>query len=389
MKLGQYKQIKAGANISRLNTTTKSGLLIGVAAVVITIYGLWQADKPAYLLAGGMAGIVCYLAFRLNHVQHQLADSQEQKYIIERQLANSRQAETDLRSTISAFANELNLNISQQFTANFQQTNSVEQITDFVRELAQTAQGINQKTDEMEQISNNILATTAEMKAIAGKVLVFGEEGALAVERTIAGNQGVQATYNELTALLAELFRQQAQINSLVGVIDSISDETRLLAFNAAIEAAGVGEHGERFGVVAAEIRSLAGRVNRSSAEVHQVLAELDERLQKVQTVLAKGQHETSQALDMAEKSGEVMVELAVSITHNYDHSEKIELVIRQVREQMSEISLATAQQSSSSAQVLDALQELGNVVGQNTTVSTQVSTTVRNLEKLWEVTLV
>jgi methyl-accepting chemotaxis protein len=81
-----------------------------------------------------------------------------------------------------------------------------------------------------------------------------------AVDASIQAMERIRSRVQDVSSRVLSLGERSQQIGEIIDLIDDISDETHLLALNAAIEAAGAGEYGRRFAVVAAEVKSLANR---------------------------------------------------------------------------------------------------------------------------------
>ena len=113
----------------------------------------------------------------------------------------------------------------------------------------------------------NSVAKVAEATAQATKTV---EETA---QNTIRGMQAIKEQVEKNSERVAHLGGKIAQIGNVVKIIDTIADQTKLIAFNASIEAAGAGEAGGRFAVVATEVRRLANTVVEALAEIRALVA--------------------------------------------------------------------------------------------------------------------
>ncbi|KFL43725.1 hypothetical protein CH76_05270 [Lysinibacillus sp. BF-4] len=182
-------------------------------------------------------------------------------------------------------------------------------------------------------------ATTAEQTTEVGHKLVLSTEQQM---------RKIDGIITELSGDISTVNDYATQINEIVTVITSISEQTNLLALNAAIEAARAGEHGKGFAVVADEVRKLAEQTNRSTIEVQDIVNAI--------------QRESTRSVDsMHRTSGEVAkgLDMFMQTEHNFL---EVKRFIEEINDQLEAV-LANAQKiAASSDSVVDDMEEVARI---------------------------
>jgi|TARA_R110000851_G_scaffold14121_2_gene47869 methyl-accepting chemotaxis protein len=121
-----------------------------------------------------------------------------------------------------------------------------------------------------------------------------------------------------------QLSRDATQINAAVTTIESISKQTNLLALNAAIEAARAGEQGRGFAVVADEVRTLAGRTQKATVEIQNMIEDLQQGSKKLTSITNVIVEEADQGSTSIKAVGDDITHMAQSINAVFDMSSQI-----------------------------------------------------------------
>jgi len=149
----------------------------------------------------------------------------------------------------------------------------------------QTSTGIHQQQSETEQVATAMNEMTATVQEVAHSAARAADAAHKADEEASSGKQVVTRTIDvidnlaneveEAANVIHQLEQDSEQIGTVLDVIRGIAEQTNLLALNAAIEAARAGEQGRGFAVVADEVRTLASRTQKSTAEIQGMIERL------------------------------------------------------------------------------------------------------------------
>jgi len=216
-----------------------------------------------------------------------------------------------------------------------QQAAAVVEITATMEELARTA--------------GQIATNAASQAELATRAEEAGNDGAGAVEASVSGVESVRMRMETIAERADSLGRRSREIYRVLELINEIAQETHILSLNAAIEASAAGEHGERFSVVAEEVRRLAERSRESVDSVRSLLEEFTEAIRSVVVATEEGSKEADQVLDLSRSTAGSIEQLSDALS---DTSRKSR-----------EISLATQEQQTASDQVVLTLKEVSEVI--------------------------
>jgi len=253
---------------------------------------------------------------------------------------HSRRLELMIRSisetieTLSATTSEISEVVSQQAAGATEQAVAVQEAASTSKEIAVTAGKIAQSSEEVSKIAEE----TSE----------FSKKGKEFMEKVMEGMELVKDRVTNVSQHILELGEQSQQIGSLINIINEISEQTNLLALNAAIEAAGAGEAGRRFSVVAGEVRRLAGR----TIEATQMVREMVETIQNL----------TNQVVMLSEDQLKTVDHGVAQVREMGNYFDQILERVDLTTQAVMEIRLSTQQQSSASEQMATTLTEIAKV---------------------------
>ncbi|WP_206667003.1 methyl-accepting chemotaxis protein [Stutzerimonas nosocomialis] len=209
----------------------------------------------------------------------------------------------------------------------------VERIHGSIREVASATSQVNEvalrvvsasnaslhNSEEQSTRTNSVAAAINELGAAAQEIAQnaatashhssdarsLAEEGQQVVDRTIRAMQQLSAQISDSCGNIETLNANTVNIGQILEVITGISQQTNLLALNAAIEAARAGEAGRGFAVVADEVRNLAHRTQDSAQQVQKMIEELQVGARQAVVTMTSSQQESEASVGIANQAGE------------------------------------------------------------------------------------
>jgi len=232
---------------------------------------------------------------------------------------------------INSFAGTISSAVHHQASFTSQLSSSVSEISSTMEEFTSTASEIARHSQGVVDIADTTLRDT--------------RDGAAQVE-TLTEKMGEICDDNEAGICeILELGKKSKEITKIMGIINTIANQTKLIAFNAALEAASAGDAGRRFGVVAQEIRRLADSVFESTDEIEGRIAEILDAVNRLVVASEKSSKGIRDGLEYSTQTSGLLRDLVSG-------AESTTSAARQ-------ISLSTQQQQTASSQVLVALRDI------------------------------
>jgi CHASE3 domain sensor protein len=217
----------------------------------------------------------------------------------------------------------------------------------------QQANGAKEQAAAMTEISTTIselLATSRQIAESAQRVAQNAEQTASAarsghgtVDMTHESISGIRRQVDQIVSHMLELGKKSQEVGAVLDIVSELAEQTNILAINATIEAAGAGEAGKRFAVVADEIRKLADRVGGSTKEVRTLIDDVRSAVNTTVMATETG----SKAVDAGSRQfGDVasaFKQIAGLVSTATDAAREIELSTKQQSSAVEQVNLAIA----------------------------------------------
>ena len=394
------KREDVAKDLSDLDTLARNGLDTLEKGVGQYQAGLADKAQRFYwvllgfgLLVLAVTGLVLRIAWGVAHRTHALARTADRIAGGELSVAAPVAGGDELAALGEAF-NTMTGNLRTTIEAEQQRRKRIEQLIENIREAVgqltsasaevlasatQQAAGAREQAaavtetvatvDEVTQTADQATQRAKGLGDAVQKALQVGQSGRKAAEDSIAALTRVQEQVEATAENILALAEQAQAIGEITAAVADVAEQTNLLALNAAIEASRAGEHGKGFAVVAGEVKALADQSKKATAQVRQILGEIQKGTNAAVLSTEEVTKGVASAGRVTDQAGQTIRALAETLA--------------EAAQAAAQITASAGQQATGMAQIHQAMRSIDEAARQNLAALRQSEQAAQNLNGL------
>ena len=361
-QLHEHAQTKSVAIASSASGTILSGVFILVgAAIVVAIGSLALVNHNLLVPIGTLTG----------HIEQLSRGKIGQRLINQRhdELGRLTDSANLLRDFLADASQQLHHSTQELDSASGNLNSIATLMTEGVREQFDRTDQVATAMQEMSATAQEVARHAAEAAHAADDADSSARQSDNVMQSTIATITSIRNEITSTAAVIRTLETDSERIGKVLEVIRGIAEQTNLLALNAAIEAARAGDAGRGFAVVADEVRNLAKKTADSTAEINQIISDVQNGAANAVRAIVSGQHRSEEGVEQVTQAGAMLL--------------RISTAVEAIRDMNRQIATAAEEQTSVAEDISQNLTELTAIATSNQEHVSRTQTASHTLQDL------
>ncbi|PRO66553.1 methyl-accepting chemotaxis protein [Alkalicoccus urumqiensis] len=226
--------------------------------------------------------------------------------------------------SLASSSEELTAGSEETTRAAEQVSSSIQTIADNARQQTDTAGHVQEHILDVSEGISYIRSNMNQMRTAVDHTDTEITEGRTSVQSATEKMAVIQEQTSAVTARMKQLESKSAEIEGILKLITDISEQTNLLALNAAIEAARAGEHGKGFAVVADEVRKLAEAAGSSTDDIRRLITDMQQEVGSASSVMSENEAHVEEGRSMMEEVNAVFTRIESAKQDMISYSEAV-----------------------------------------------------------------
>ena len=353
---------KSAAIASSASSTILSGVLILIgAAIVVAIGSLALVNRNLLAPISKLTG----------HLEQLSRGKIGQRLLNQRhdELGRLTDSANVLRDFLADASQQLHHSTQELDSASGNLNSIATLMTEGVREQFDRTDQVATAMQEMSATAQEVARHAAEAAHAADDADSSARQSDHVMQSTIATITSIRNEITSTAAVIRTLEADSERIGKVLEVIRGIAEQTNLLALNAAIEAARAGDAGRGFAVVADEVRNLAKKTADSTAEINQIISDVQNGAANAVRAIVSGQHRSEEGVEQVTQAGAMLL--------------RISTAVEAIRDMNRQIATAAEEQTSVAEDISQNLTELTAIATSNQEHVSRTQTASHTLQDL------
>lgn len=337
---------------------------------------------------------------QMNSAAGEISDNTQQLAASTEEKAASMQEMVTSIGQVANSAQELSLVVDSTAASIEQLSATIREVANKAEELASASEETLAATEEISSSIKEVEQSSIESATLSEKVKNDASSfGIASVEKTIEGIQNIKSSFDKTATYLKKLGGRSDEIGKILNVIDEITEQTTLLALNAAILAAQAGEHGKGFSVVADEIKDLAERTSFSTREIAELIQAVQQAVKDAILAMDDGLRSVEVGLKVAKDADDALHKIIESSAQSADMSDSIKRstteqakttrlvseAMERVKNMVAHVARTTQEQSKGALLITKATEKMRNVANHVSTATGEQLINTKHISEAME----